>query len=208
MANISGVGILEAMGYSKQHTEATRERILDSAGALFRSAGYEAAKIDDIMSGAGLTRGGFYAHFKSKADLFAAYVGRELDFGVQLERAARTTPDDPLAGASAALDFYLSPGNRKRVARGCTVVANAADVARSSVRTRRAFTRAFANMRDAFRSVAGRATDPEAAALASIATCVGGVVLARALADEEMIEELLEACRSSVARELSEHGSN
>lgn len=192
------------MSYSKQHSEATRARILDSAAERFRRFGYEAAKIDDIMAGAGLTRGGFYAHFESKADLFAAYVGRELDFGVQIERAAAAHPDDPVQGAAAALDFYLAPRNRKRVAKGCTVVANAADVARAGAPTRRAFTKAFARMRDSFRSIASRANDAEQAALASIATCVGGVVLARALADEEMVEQMLAACRAAVARELGE----
>jgi TetR/AcrR family transcriptional repressor of nem operon len=189
---------------SKERTAATRARILDSAAARFRAVGYDGARIDDIMEGAGLTRGGFYAHFRSKADLFAAYVGRELELGRQIERTAGRDPDDPLAGAAEALDYYLSPHNRRRVARGCTVVANAADVARSSIGTRRAFTRAFTAMRDAFRRIAGRATDADEAALAAIATCVGGVVGARARADEELVEDLLAACRSSVARELAE----
>ncbi|MGH0031221.1 MAG: TetR family transcriptional regulator [Myxococcota bacterium] len=182
------------MGYTKEHTRATRERILDSAARLFRRDGYDAARIDEIMAGAGLTRGGFYAHFRSKADLFAAYVGRELDFGRQLARV----------GADQALDFYLSPGNRRRVARGCTVVSNAADVARSTPQARRAFTRAFAGMRDAFREAAdGAGADaPEDAALAAVATCVGGVVLGRALADEALVERLLAACRRSAARDL------
>jgi len=190
------------MGYSKEHRAATRERILDSAAALFRSAGYDAASIDDIMAGAGLTRGGFYLHFASKEELFSAYVGRELDFGRQIERAMEEMSERPLEAAAEALDFYLSPGNRKRVARGCTIVSNAADVARSSPRARRAFTKAFARMRDTFRRIAVRAPDPDEAALASIATCVGGVVLARAIADEAMVEELLVACRRSVSRTL------
>ncbi len=192
------------MGYSKQHTEQTRERILESAAALFRSQGYDAASIDEIMAGAGLTRGGFYLHFRSKQELFAAYVARELDFGRQLRRAMERHPGAPLEGAAEALDFYLAPGNRKRVARGCTIVSNAADVARSSPAARRAFTRAFEGMRREFRELAERsgADDPDAAALAAIATSVGGVVLARALADEQLVEGLLSSCRELVRREL------
>ena len=192
------------MSYSRAHSEATRERILESAAVLFRRSGYDAASIDEIMAGAGLTRGGFYLHFASKADLFAAYVGRELDFGAQIERAVERRPRAPLAGAAEALDFYLAPGNRKRVAAGCTIVSNAADVARASSKTRKAFTRAFSRMQDSFRSVAADTKDPNAAALASIATCVGGVVLARALADEALVEDLLAACRDSVANTLGE----
>jgi AcrR family transcriptional regulator len=192
------------VGYTAAHREATRERILDSAARLFRSDGYDKASIDDIMAGAGLTRGGFYLHFRSKEDLFAAYVGRELDFGRQLRMAMERRPEAPRTGAGEALDFYLTPGNRRRVAKGCTIVSNAADVARSSPRARRAFTRAFEEMRGEFREVAAESPEPDAAALAAIATCVGGVVLARALADEALIGQLLDACRDAVARELSE----
>ena len=193
------------MGYSRHHTRATRERILESAAEHFRRDGYEAARIDDIMAGAGLTRGGFYLHFRSKEDLFAAYVGRELDFGRQLRNAQQRAPEEPLTGASQAIDFYLTPGNRRRIARGCTIVSNAADVARGAPKARKAFTRAFRGMREEFAAiaeVAGDGDDAEARALAAIATCVGGVVLARALSGEAEIEKLLDACRASVEREL------
>jgi TetR/AcrR family transcriptional repressor of nem operon len=206
MANMPRVPDAAAMGYSREHTESTRARILDSAARLFRSRGYDAASIDEIMAGGALTRGGFYLHFRSKQELFAAYVGRELDFGRQLRRASEREPETPLNGAAEALDFYLSPGNRGRVARGCTVVSNAADVARSPQRTRRAFTRAFEGMREEFERVAAGTPDPDAAALAAIATCVGGVVLGRALADEALVERLLAACRRAVAHELGEPG--
>lgn len=196
--------MLWSMRTAKAQTAATRERILDSAARLFRREGYDAARIDDIMAGANLTRGGFYLHFRSKADLFAAYVGRELELGRQLDRAAAAVPEEPLLGAAEALDYYLSPDNRRRIARGCTVVSNAADVARGSRKARKAFTRAFEGMRASFRRIAGRRPDPDAAALASIAACVGGVVLARALTDEGLVEDLLAACRASVARELGE----
>jgi AcrR family transcriptional regulator len=207
MANISQLPDASAMGYSKEHSEATRRRILDSAARLFRSRGYDAASIDEIMAGAGLTRGGFYQHFRSKQDLFAAYVGRELDFGRQVRRAMESRPEAPLRAVAEALDFYLAPGNRGRVARGCTIVSSAADVARGSARARRAFTGAFLGMQEEFREIARRGDpvqEPDAAALAAIATCVGGVVLARALSDEGLVEALLDACRDAVARELGE----
>ena len=197
------------MSYTKEHREATRERILDSAARLFRSAGFEAARIDEIMAGAGLTRGGFYLHFDSKEDLFAAYVGRELDFGRQIHSAMERQPEAPADGGADAIDFYLAPGHLKRIAEGCTIVANAADVARSSRKARRAFTRAFAGMQEEFQSLASEnAPESEArtAALAAIATCVGGVILGRALDDKALIDELLGACRESVARELREAG--
>lgn len=190
------------MGYTKEHSAATREKILDSAAKLFRSRGYDAASIDDIMAGAGLTRGGFYQHFGSKQALFAAYVGRELDFGRQVRAARERDPDGPLGGAGEAIAFYLTPGNRSRIAKGCTIVANAADVARSGRTARRSFTRAFRDLQDEFASLAEETGEAESRGLAALATSVGGVVLARALEDETLVASLLEACRDAVAREL------
>jgi TetR/AcrR family transcriptional regulator, transcriptional repressor for nem operon len=96
------------MPYSAAHKWKTRERILSSARRLFTRAGYEAVTIDDIMEHSGLTRGGFYNHFSSKAELFASAV----------ESYALTTPweaDSPEVPDQSAKDlarwlieFYLS----------------------------------------------------------------------------------------------------
>ena len=83
------------MGYSAEHVRRTRRRILDSAARVFRRVGYEAAGIDEIMAGAGLTRGGFYAHFASKAELFEAVIGDDLEFAERLRDAQRSTPEAP-----------------------------------------------------------------------------------------------------------------
>ncbi len=193
------------MGYSSEHVAATRQRILDSAGSLFRKHGFHGVGIDDIMSGAGLTRGGFYAHFRSKEDLFVQVLSEELEFATQLGRVRRegegTAPLD-------AVDYYLEPGNRRRIGRGCTIVANAPDIARASKRGRDRFTGSFGGLVEEFEELLGpsAASEPERA-LAAIATCVGGVALARALTDEALVEELLAACRRSVARELDRPAS-
>ncbi len=186
------------MGRTRPRREATRERILRAAARLFRRDGYEGASIDDIMAAAGLTRGGFYLHFRSKQDLFAAAIGRELEFTRELRRARERSPDDPAGAGAKAIDYYLSPGNLGKIARGCTVVSNAADMARSRVPARRAFTRAFEDLVEEFESlVPTDAAGPRDRALAAIATCVGGVVLARALADDALVGELLGACRET-----------
>lgn len=191
------------MGYTQEHREATRERILLAAERIFRTQGYERAKIEDIMADAGLTRGGFYHHFKSKQDLFAASVGRELEFTRQLRLVAERSPEDPRGAAADALAYYLEPGNRRKIARGCTVVSNAADMARARTPTRRAFTRVFRDLAAEFEDLAEAAPgERRARGLSALATCVGGVVLARALADESLIEELLAACREGALRDL------
>lgn len=212
------------MGYSAEHTEQTRRRILEAAGRLFRREGYAGARIDAIMEEAGLTRGGFYAHFPSKQALFAACMGQELEFTERLREAAARDADDPIAGARAAIEYYLTPGNRRKIARGCSIVSNAADMARADAATRRAFSSVYDDLAAEFEALA-RAADargdraathasdeadhdphgaptPRERALAALATCVGGVLLARATSGEARIEELLGACRSAVLQAL------
>ena len=85
------------MGYSSEHKDRTRERVVTAAGRLFRRYGYNGVGIDEIMAAAGLTRGGFYAHFKSKHDLFAAALAEELELARQLRRVR--TPAGPASDA-------------------------------------------------------------------------------------------------------------
>ncbi len=191
------------MGYSREHVEATRERILESASRLFRRHGYDGVGIDQIMEGADLTRGGFYAHFRSKEDLFVNVLRQELEFAAQLRRLAATRGDDPAQGAMEAVAYYLEPGNRRKIARGCLMVSNLPDVARASTRARRAFSRAFEDFAEEFETLLSEdlADEPERA-LAAIATCVGGVAIARSLVDVDRATTILEACKASVMREL------
>ena len=183
------------MGYSAEHTERTRRRIIEAAGRLFRRHGFAGAKIDEIMAEADLTRGGFYAHFDSKSDLFAAVMQDELEFTRQLRLAVER---DPEAGAEEAIAYYLDPANRRKIARGCTVVSNAADLARAGAATRKRFARSFDDLVAEFAAIArGRSNEEQRArGLAALSTCVGAVVLARALQGEDRIEELLESARS------------
>ncbi|MEM9177538.1 MAG: TetR family transcriptional regulator [Myxococcota bacterium] len=190
------------MGYSAEHTDRTRRRILDAAGRLFRRHGYAGARIDEIMAEADLTRGGFYAHFSSKADLFAAVMEDELEFTVQLRRAVEL---DPEGGGAEAIAYYLDPANRRKIARGCTVVSNAADLARADAKTRRRFAAAYDDLVDEFAAIArgGSEDARRARGLAALATCVGAVVLARALQGEERIEALMRGAHEGALAALS-----
>ncbi|MEM9070065.1 MAG: TetR/AcrR family transcriptional regulator [Myxococcota bacterium] len=182
--------------------ERTRERILQSAARLFRRHGYNGVGIDAIMKGAKLTRGGFYAHFRSKEALFVAVLRRELGFTEQLRRAQDApSEDDARARALYAIQVYLDPDYSERIARGCTMASNVADIARSGVRARRAFTRAFRDLATEFETlVVG--DDAETRALVAVATCVGAISLARSLADEELARSLLAASTEKVLEVL------
>ncbi|MEM7409595.1 MAG: TetR/AcrR family transcriptional regulator [Myxococcota bacterium] len=189
------------MGYSAEHVERTRERILASAARLFRRKGFDAAGIDEIMAGAGLTRGGFYAHFQSKADLFAAVLGEELEFAARLRSAREGVPDASDAAALHAIRHYLAPDQLPRIAAGCTMVASAADIARAPKRARKAFTDGFESLVDEFEHLAG-GPERRAQALAAVATCVGGVALARTFTDPSLAEALLAACHEVIEAQL------
>ena len=204
------------MSYTPAHRAATRARILEAAGRLFREQGFERAKIDEIMAAAGLTRGGFYLHFDSKQDLFRACMAEELEFAARLREATEASAEHPAEGAAAAIRYYLTPGNRKKIARGCTIVSNAADLARGPRSARRAFSRGFDALVDEFETVAaleGESTrEPEPApsdrdrAMAALATCVGAVVLARALDGEARIDALMEASARAAIGMLDANG--
>ena len=121
-------------------------------------------------------------------------VGQELEFGAQVREAELAEG----ASAADAIAYYLDPGHRRHIARGCTIVANASDLGRANAKARRSFTRAFEDMVDDFEAIA-QTSSPESRqrALAAIATCVGSVCLARALTDEALVARLLESGREA-----------
>jgi AcrR family transcriptional regulator len=189
------------MGYTPEHKARTRERVVDAAARLFRRYGYNGVGIDDIMAAANLTRGGFYAHFESKQDLFAAALSQELELARQLRRSADA--DRPRGTARALIDFYLDDANRARIARLCPLVSLSADVARCGADASAAYT---ATLRGLLEEIAERIpaapADAQARALVAVALCVGGVVLAHAVSDDELAASLLHACRERAMSEV------
>ncbi len=125
------------MRYEKGHKDATRMRIVDAASKRFRKDGVEAIGVARLMADAGLTHGGFYAHFSSKEDLVKEAVRDALDHTrAGLERVARSEP----GGIEALIRMYLAPQHRDRPERGCAAAALASEIARHSRPTREAFT--------------------------------------------------------------------
>lgn len=194
------------MRYKPEHKQKTKARIVQVAGRLFRARGYDGVGIDEIMAAAGLTRGGFYGHFRSKQDLFAAVLADEHDFNRRMRARAGKTSKDLRAGALAVANGYLDPANRKAIGRGCPMASLSADVARAGKATRHAYAD---SLRDLAREFARGMTpkdgteelDPRA--LSAIALCVGGITLARGVDDEDLSAAILAACRDAVARELN-----
>lgn len=184
------------MRYPPEETAQRHEQILNAASKLFRERGFDGVSVAQVMEAAGLTHGGFYAHFPSKEHMAAAGVAHALDTTVSLADQANTTPDP----RATLVDGYLTREHRDHADEGCALAALGPEVARRSGPVRRAFTEKFADLVD--RMAAGsRRRDPRAArreALATASTLVGALILARAVDDEDLSDEVLTAARASL----------
>jgi TetR/AcrR family transcriptional repressor of nem operon len=195
------------MPYSKQHKQETRERILRAASRALRESGIEGvgAGIGQVMAQAGLTHGGFYAHFPRKDALVAAACAEGMaEAGETLFAAAE---ESGRRSGDAALRHlicgYLSRFHRDHPESGCVLPALAADVARSSDEVRTAFTtglRGYLDRLEALlpeeRDAAPEGVNREDAALALLSGMVGALVLARAVDDPELSDQILVAART------------
>jgi TetR/AcrR family transcriptional regulator, transcriptional repressor for nem operon len=160
-----------------------RAEILDHAARLFRLRGYAGTNIDDIMLAAGLTRGSFYAHFKSKDDLFAEVIRGGHGLLAKL-RAAE---------AKAALADYLDKANLAANVQGCTLAALPGDVARAPLAARLAYANALHGLIGELARGRARKLDADATTIAILA--VGSLVLARASGDTRLGDWLLRCAK-------------
>src|SRR5580692_7229720 len=103
--------IMLCVRYSSEHKQETRERVLVEATKQIRAHGPLGVGVADIMKRAGLTHGGFYAHFKSKDALVAAAITKMFD-GARSRWARATTTRDARSGLAAYIDSYLSAEHR------------------------------------------------------------------------------------------------
>src|ERR1700754_2740159 len=111
-------GVYKAMRYGEDHKEQTRARVLQEAAREIRAKGPDGIGVAAIMARAGLTHGGFYAHFKSKDALVAAALDTMFeDMRARFER--RASDADPRTALRAYVDFYLSAMHRDARDRGC-----------------------------------------------------------------------------------------
>jgi TetR/AcrR family transcriptional repressor of nem operon len=195
------------MPWPSGHKAQTRERIIQAAAEAFLARGVSGVRIEELMAGAGLTHGGFYAHFKSKEELV----------GPALERASARTLEmlSSVAGARgeegrflAAADAYLSPAHVAHPERGCPVAALGAEVARSGGSTGRALARGIqerlAWMAELLPRGRSRSEGEEQdRVIGALACMVGGVILGRAVGGEESAA-ILAACRRFLRLTLEE----
>jgi TetR/AcrR family transcriptional repressor of nem operon len=179
------------MRYAAGHREQTRAKILRAAGKVFRRQGYHAAGVDKVMEEAGLTAGGFYAHFASKEALLAEVLA---------PAAAGALHDEPIehltgrAWADAFVDRYLSQAHLIKTEDGCPLPPLVSEVARADGSVKASFEAIVRGLATRLCEHAGGDVS-EDRALAVLALCVGGLGVARSVQDEALAERILAACR-------------
>jgi AcrR family transcriptional regulator len=184
--------------YPRDHKAKTRAKIVASARALFNRRGFDQVTIDEVMERAGLTRGGFYHHFSSKEALYreaVASIAGCSPFSRALardrERGVTREADDL---AHMLVDMYLADEMLANVDDQCPLYALPSDVARSTKGTRAEYTKIVERMAGVF---AGARGDADGRALAAVALCVGGMVLARTTHDPALATQVRGAARSA-----------
>ncbi|THV16838.1 TetR/AcrR family transcriptional regulator [Rhizobium rhizophilum] len=175
------------MKVSREQMAENRRRILDVASRLFKDKGFDAVSVAEVMKAAGMTHGGFYGHFSSKDDLVAQTLAHAL--------SADSVGDGAFSDFVAS---YLAPRHRDNPGNGCPTAGLAAAI-------RHQTPAAKAAMSEGLRAQIARieqalpeqgAADKRRAAIGSWAAMVGAIILARAVDDPELSEEILEHTRA------------
>src|SRR6202047_4876518 len=187
------------MRYSREHKLETHARIVKKASVRLREKGAHGIGVADLMKDAGLTHGGFYAHFDSREALVIEAFAYAMDRGTERWRklAEATPPEKRLA---TIVGSYLTPLHRDDPGNGCAVPALGAEIARESPRTRKAFAAKLERMIDMLAEQIPQLPKKAARkqAMAAIATMMGTVVLARIAGTGEFSGEILTAGREAV----------
>jgi AcrR family transcriptional regulator len=194
------IGEDEAMPYSPEQKRDTREKILESARRLFNRKGYSGVSIEEIMSDASLTHGGFYRHFTGKDELYAAAVRQ---FLCQKTPAAWQKPREPCAvtkpRAQRIVDAYFSREHFDDRDGCCPLLGAASDVQHGGEAVKAAYREVVEQMVKVFED---HLNEPRARdrALALVALCVGGMVLARSVGDPGLADDFRRTAHAEVLR--------
>jgi TetR/AcrR family transcriptional regulator, transcriptional repressor for nem operon len=187
------------MRYSREHKLETHARIVKRASVKLREKGAHGIGVADLMKEAGLTHGGFYAHFDSREALVIEAFAHAMDRSTERWRklAEQMPPEQRMA---AIVDAYLTPAHRDDPGHGCAIPTLGAEIARESPKTRKAFAAKLEEMIDALAAqipdLPRKTARKQATAL--IATMMGTLVMARVAGNGEFSEEILSSGRDAV----------
>jgi TetR/AcrR family transcriptional regulator, transcriptional repressor for nem operon len=197
------------MRYSDTHKAETHTRLLKLAGLALREKGPDKLAVANLMAEAGLTHGGFYAHFASKEALLAeALESIFADSTQKLHHTAEGLP--PRKALTRFIDSYVSSAHRDRVASGCPIVALNSDLPRQPRRFRAAFDAGVRALADTLAGWMEKARIDGGVALAVsvLAAMAGTVAVSRAVSDKRLSDQLLADARASIKGRLGLEASD
>jgi len=184
------------MPYSKAHKENTRLNILESAQSLFAEKGFDAVTVDVVMSNCSLTRGAFYAHFKSKSDLYS----EALKFSATHSELGKTKPEamSSKKWLGELLNAYLSL-EHVNGERPCPLAFLATDIISRDKITRKIYANTYIKMNKIILKYAGDDSPCNEDNIFSITSMIiGAVAISRTLEDNNLIKNILYSCRQQV----------
>ncbi len=191
------------MRYAEDHKEETHKALLKAAAAQLRENGPDRLSVTSVMKAAGLTHGGFYAHFKSKDALLSETLVDT--FGRSKRRMARLLEGLPPKHALATyIDFYVAARHRDNPGNGCPITALNSDMPRQSKKFRAAFEAGVKSLAGflADRMKDAGIAEAEALAPSILAAMAGAVSLSRTISDPELSDELLASTRAGIKGRL------
>jgi TetR/AcrR family transcriptional regulator, transcriptional repressor for nem operon len=186
------------MRYSREHKQETHARIVRKASVRLREKGAHGIGVADLMKEAGLTHGGFYAHFDSREALVIEAFNYAMDRSTERWRkmAEETPPEKRFA---AIVDSYLTALHRDDPGHGCAVPTLGPEIARESAKTRKAFA---AKLDEMIEMMADQVPElprkvARQQAIAALSTMAGALVLSRVAGSGDFSEEILGAGRAA-----------
>ena len=187
------------MRYDDNHKERTRVRVLAEAAAAIRGRGVERVGVAEVMAGAGLTHGGFYAHFKSKDDLLTEAISYMFDdaYASFLRHTEGRAPADAL---SNYIDTYLAASHRDDRAHSCPLAALSGDLPNMPALARARFADGTERLVAALAKLVKKlgAKNAEALAWSTIAEMAGALALSRTVSDPARARQILRNSRAMV----------
>lgn len=197
------------MRYDADHKSRTRQKVLTVAKQVIRQDGLANLGVAAVMKNAGLTHGGFYAHFPSRDALVNAAIEDMLD-GAKARFQRVTEGLSPVDALATYLDMYLSRDHRDSGSFLCPLPVLSADMTRLEPRMREVYARTADRLAELMRPMIVAAdpaleADPDAAtatARSVVSEIVGGLSLARAIGPSEQSDAILAASRVALKRRL------
>jgi TetR/AcrR family transcriptional regulator, transcriptional repressor for nem operon len=186
------------MKVTRQQARENRARVLRLASRRFRERGFQGVSVADLMNEAGLTHGGFYKQFESKEDLISQACA--LGIRENLEGYKQLAAENKRNAVKSIAAGMLSALHRDVPAEGCVMAALGPDVSRADPSTRHEVTQGIKSILDWLsRLIPGNSEKrTREKAVATYATIVGAVMLARAVDEPKLSEEILKAARASI----------